>query len=314
MLVARNQEELIASFDYQKKIQDRLVCPSCGKPVRFKQGSRKIPHFAHVKADCQSFSEGETWEHVEGKRMIMETFPMKQAKLEAYLPNLKQRPDVLWEKRAIEFQCSSLPFVRFLERTENYQRHGYHPWWILGSRFFPTTQLSQFQKACCRLSQSGIHFWCLDVATQRLQKVSLSSWHYQQGISFDIKSWNLKKKWQMSRQQRVAPTAWQARHYRDHLTRKLQRCHKPTLLLQEQLYFRHQSLNTLPDWCYQPSLGYFFFADRMLLLRSFFEAGLPFEEWKEKIQQLNWDWSFPMISQEIVLQKCYLECQVLTQR
>jgi hypothetical protein len=42
--------------------------------------------------------------------------------VEAYLPTLKQRPDLLIGKIAIEIQCSPLPIKRLVERTETYHR------------------------------------------------------------------------------------------------------------------------------------------------------------------------------------------------
>ena len=42
--------------------------------------------------------------------------------IEAYIPEFKQRPDLLVnDKIAIEIQCSHLSMKRLKERTENYQ-------------------------------------------------------------------------------------------------------------------------------------------------------------------------------------------------
>lgn len=74
-----------------------------------------------------SFSEGETEEHLIGKRVLYNWFIQQgiPCQLEAYIPSLKQRPDlVIWlssdQPCAIEFQCSPLSIKRLKERTKGY--------------------------------------------------------------------------------------------------------------------------------------------------------------------------------------------------
>ena len=59
---------------------------------------------------------------------------------------MKQRPDLLIGKIAIEIQCSPLPIKRLVERTETYQTHGYQVVWILGERLVPKDKLTQLTK------------------------------------------------------------------------------------------------------------------------------------------------------------------------
>ena len=73
-------------------------------------------------------------------------FTRKAVQVEAYLPTLKQRPDLLIGKIAIEIQCSPLPIKRLVERTETYQTHGYQVVWILGERLVPKDKLTQLTK------------------------------------------------------------------------------------------------------------------------------------------------------------------------
>ena len=87
-------------------------------------GPIKIPHFAHRKKNsCWYEAEAETEEHLP-QRFCGKVFTRKAVQVEAYLPTLKQRPDLLIGKIAIEIQCSPLP-KRLVERTETYQTHGY---------------------------------------------------------------------------------------------------------------------------------------------------------------------------------------------
>ncbi len=112
------------------------------------------PHFAHYnKGDCSAFTEGETEEHLDGKLALARYFEKKGylVKIEAYLRELKQRPDLLVEKSkqkiAIEFQCSSITIQKMIERTIGYSEAGYKVLWILGSHFHYHHALTNLQKA-----------------------------------------------------------------------------------------------------------------------------------------------------------------------
>ncbi|MBP1039837.1 hypothetical protein I6N95_02320 [Vagococcus sp. BWB3-3] len=159
--------------DISKLTNQRWWCQSCGMPLSIKNGLVKQSHFAHRKdSACQNFSEGETEEHLEGKRILAQwcdKFQL-QYQLEAYLPELNQRPDLLLAGEiAIEFQCSPLSLPRFIERTENYQRHGYRVVWVLGKHFFVGKRLTAFQRSCLAYQQQiGFYLWELDVDKERL--------------------------------------------------------------------------------------------------------------------------------------------------
>lgn len=146
MLIALNgQNSLVHANSINEGLQKKssYCCPNCKEPVFLKKGALKIAHFSHFNhSKCQLFSEGETKEHLEGKQLLYEWF-MRQGypcQLEAYLPNLSQRPDVLvWitpiKAIAIEFQCSSLSIKKMEERTVGYKKNGYDVFWIVGSHF-----------------------------------------------------------------------------------------------------------------------------------------------------------------------------------
>ena len=68
------------------------------------------------------FSEGETEEHLSAKELLYEWLTDETIEIEAYLPDLQQRPDLLVGKTAIEVQCSALSWSRFVQRTEKYLR------------------------------------------------------------------------------------------------------------------------------------------------------------------------------------------------
>src|SRR5699024_7929834 len=140
-------------------------CPSCHKPVHLKLGSIIRPHFAHFQNDaCDVFAEGETFEHVEGKMQLsqwLKTLGL-QVEIEAYLPALKQRPDLLVytspKPIALEFQCSPIPIEKVAERTRGYLEAGYEVVWILGKKFTYKKRLTAFHKACLTKELNLIHY------------------------------------------------------------------------------------------------------------------------------------------------------------
>ena len=117
----------------------KFYCTQCDVPVSLKVGDIVIPHFAHKKdASCSaSFSEGESREHLEGKRQLYEFFLRisKEVKLEPYFKSLAQRPDLLITTNSkyvpIEFQCSTIPVSQIESRTKGYISAKMKPVWIL---------------------------------------------------------------------------------------------------------------------------------------------------------------------------------------
>jgi competence protein CoiA len=118
---------------------ERFYCPQCKSPVQLRVGELVIPHFAHRKdAACiTSFSEGESQQHLNGKRLLYQflTEGGKEVELEPLLNKISQRPDLLVKigktKFPIEFQCSTIPITHLEERTDGYRRAGMEPVWIL---------------------------------------------------------------------------------------------------------------------------------------------------------------------------------------
>ncbi|WP_076459099.1 competence protein CoiA [Limosilactobacillus caccae] len=140
MLVAENDGKLIFADDVTSS-RGHFRCPGCQQDVIFRHGNKKIAHFAHTKAATCGFSEGETAEHLRGKKQIYRWAQAKgwQPRLEAYLPTIVQRPDILVEidgqQVAFEFQCSPLSIERLLDRNAGYHRANIKVWWILGAPY-----------------------------------------------------------------------------------------------------------------------------------------------------------------------------------
>lgn len=117
-----------------------FFCPSCKESLQLKVGTKKIPHFAHLKQrSCESSHEGETDYHMLGKRRLYEWISSTHTvELEEYMADIRQRPDLLLRTPSavypIEYQCASLSLAIFTKRNESYVEHDYRPIWIIGAK------------------------------------------------------------------------------------------------------------------------------------------------------------------------------------
>lgn len=119
-----------------------LSCPVCGKPYEYCHGRVKTPYFRHMdKNECEdNFSESETEEHLNGKRDLFEWIKnqkgVSNAVLEGWIPETKQRPDIMFEyygkKCVIEYQCSPIA-SEYYNRHDLYKASGITDIWICGT-------------------------------------------------------------------------------------------------------------------------------------------------------------------------------------
>lgn len=125
--------------------KNRLICPDCGKPYEYCHGKIVSPYFRHKeKSECEGlYHESETEEHIKGKIALFNWLLSLQkqglvqsVKLEAYIPETRQRPDLYFEKDGqrfvIEYQCSPIA-SEFLERKELYKLAKVNDIWIMGT-------------------------------------------------------------------------------------------------------------------------------------------------------------------------------------
>lgn len=182
-LNAKNQHVTAEQAEKEKgkEKSQTFFCPGCRTAVFLKKGKLIQAHFAHyTQNNCSVFSEGETEEHLSGKKLLYNWFEMQNipCQLEAYLPELKQRPDLLiWPTSqrpiAIEFQCSSLSIEKMIERTEGYQKNGYEVIWIAGSKFQLKKRLTSFQQLFLRNRASfDLYLLCLNVERKQFEVYS----------------------------------------------------------------------------------------------------------------------------------------------
>jgi len=141
-----------AEIDRIKKEKQKFYCPACGKPVIIKAGLKMVPHFAHRSlSDCPAGEGGEGTYHEQGKLLLYRWLMSQKldAKLETYLPQIEQRPDILIhlnsKRIAIEYQCARIPSEQIHMRNQGYKEAGITPIWILGASRFERQTANHFK-------------------------------------------------------------------------------------------------------------------------------------------------------------------------
>ncbi|KRM95825.1 competence protein transcription factor [Liquorilactobacillus aquaticus DSM 21051] len=177
MLVAESKNGSILAG--HAKQGEYYWCPGCKAELILKKGNFKISHFAHKKKTCQIFSEGETSEHLAGKKEIFAAYKNAgyTGALEQHIKVLNQRPDILIRFRdektiAIEFQCAPLNLKKLYSRSEGYRNSGLKFCWILGQRYKVgrrlTQQIGQFMQWTKKL---GFYLLYFDTLSSRFELI-----------------------------------------------------------------------------------------------------------------------------------------------
>lgn len=150
----------------KKKI---ILCPICNKPYEYCHGKINSPYFRHMeKNECVSkYTEPETKEHILGKRDLFEWIKIqngvKNAVLEGWISETKQRPDIMFEydnkKYAIEYQCTPIA-SEYIERHELYKASGIKDIWICGTDKYlkPGKKINTLEQSACMYYDSTNNF------------------------------------------------------------------------------------------------------------------------------------------------------------
>jgi competence CoiA-like predicted nuclease len=141
--------------DYEEKelreysSSGKILCPVCQKPYIYCNGEYVSAYFRHkTLGDCEDkYGEPETEEHILGKTNLfnwLKTFPqIEDAKLEAWLPETKQRPDILFRTErgtyVIEYQCTPIS-TQYAERHRRYRKAGITDYWVCGTSRYRVPQ------------------------------------------------------------------------------------------------------------------------------------------------------------------------------
>lgn len=149
MLTTKVGETIINTIDskydrYQLKVWSNkglLKCPVCNGEYEYCHGEIVSPYFRHKEKDCSGYySEPETNEHKQGKTLLYNWIKKQpgvdNVKLEAWIPETKQRPDIYFEQNGkryvIEYQCSPIA-SEYIKRRELYNLNNINDIWILGT-------------------------------------------------------------------------------------------------------------------------------------------------------------------------------------
>ncbi|WP_153731993.1 competence protein CoiA [Sporosarcina obsidiansis] len=164
LVVLTMNKDLDSLREWRKN--ETFFCPQCNQQLLLKVGDVVIPHFAHYQhTNCrESFAEGESPTHLLGKSQLFELFSRHtlEVKLEPFLKDVRQRPDLLVTWRGtevpIEFQCSVIPLTDVQQRNAGYSMLNMLPIWIIltpqtirsSSATILSIRLSQFQQSFIR--------------------------------------------------------------------------------------------------------------------------------------------------------------------
>ena len=351
MLIACDENNhLISLISESKEIIEKIrgfkfYCVSCGEQVRLKNGQIKIAHFAHIsRKDCDTFSEGETEEHLFLKQTLASWCEKNglSYKLEAYLPELNQRPDVLIGKFALEVQCSPISKNRLLERTRRYLEAGYCPIWICGEKLTPNNKMQEVTRGLCYFSEnSGFYLWSIDWKTKELAihfhleeqwnrqlHSVIKKWSFSSESLLEIFSFPEKKQFFHKRKYNTQELVQS--YYQD-LNKKLFKKDRRILELQATLYNKGFHILHLHYWFYYPGIRLFcckqsdiFVKQKVFELVQFYgREGICSEDLiilaVNELEKADiYLRIFPNISKKILIQQCVRElfhwlkvCQVI---
>ncbi len=150
---------------------EKYVCPTCGQKLVIKTSCLGKKYFGHLQRSSKLC--GESTPHQLGKQQIFQ-WALSQGwhpKLEVYLPNIHQRPDILIEVKqkqiAVEYQCSPLTIDQMKQRNQGYDSQGICVKWILGHRYcrhLHARKVAQFTQRY--QNQVCLYFW--DSKSQRI--------------------------------------------------------------------------------------------------------------------------------------------------
>lgn len=181
--VGKSKERYCSLTDEEEFLREQsklneMFCPECLEPVKFRAGTR-TPHFYHFRSclNPNPYTEPESETHLNGKFAIYSwlksLYPNSEVSLECYIPETKQRSDVMLihssgERWAFEFQCAKITGLVWKERHELYKQADIKDFWILNSELIQ--QISELHYRVIGLEsaiyQSELRLIYLDVSQQ----------------------------------------------------------------------------------------------------------------------------------------------------
>ena len=148
--------ELIISLDFDSKLElianrENIICPHCKNKMHCRERTNFALHFVHNSTPKNCLSGGESWLHLECKRLI---YLELKAKVDSLPENIKELFKVDLEFRigqvnriidvalllkdkpveAHEVQLSPITVSELDARTEDYSSQGVAAYWYFGKK------------------------------------------------------------------------------------------------------------------------------------------------------------------------------------
>lgn len=159
--------ELVISLDFNSKLEllvkhNNVICPHCKNKMHCRQRANYALHFVHNTTSENCPSNGESWLHLECKRLVyielnsqIASFPENLKKLfkvdlEFRLDAVKRVIDVVLlfknlPVEAHEIQLSPITISELEARTKDYHSQGIASYWYFGRKSL-TEEIQQWSK------------------------------------------------------------------------------------------------------------------------------------------------------------------------
>jgi len=171
MYAALDKDGILINAQNAKGNQE-YFCSQCSQSVKLISNKSKC-FFRHKSIRNNSINERDT--HLKGKQLIIETlseFKNIHLKTEYYLPQLKQRPDILVNgKIAIEYQCAKISSKILENRVLGYKSIKIRSIWILGENYLKDKIGREHLKFISYNLNWGYYILMLDSEKQELKLI-----------------------------------------------------------------------------------------------------------------------------------------------
>ncbi len=119
-------------------------CPECQRPVIFRKGIKRSPHFAHKNGSCTDLW---SYDITDWNRMMKEHYDVENREIVLNFKGEIHRADVLINGCVIEFQKESITAKEYVKRNNFFKKCGYKVAWVIdASNDFISGKLSKVKE------------------------------------------------------------------------------------------------------------------------------------------------------------------------
>jgi len=187
-LSAKYNEEIYYSPEIEEDFgkNNKFTCICCKQELIFHRDicGIKTQHWNH-KSNCNYETEPESKEHIIKKKWLYDNISdiYKKYKPDSIMIG-DQKPDILLElvsqKVAVEIQCSSISYEKWLERTKKYAKKGIFVFWVFGQNFLENMEgnekrISRVEKEIHYLNYGRNYYLITDDEWMSIQPIHFKS-------------------------------------------------------------------------------------------------------------------------------------------